>query len=152
LAAFYAHVPIAHVEAGLRSGNLEQPFPEEANRRLVDVLATYLFPPTQQAKDNLLREGHSDHKTHVTGNTGIDALLLARDLLQREPLPLPIALGDEDRLLLVTAHRRESFGAGMERICQALLELSQAHPHLRILFPVHPNPNVTRVAQHWLGG
>src|SRR5262249_21755422 len=110
------------------------------------------FPPTQQAKDNLLREGHSDHKTHVTGNTGIDALLLARDLLQREPLPLPIALGDEDRLLLVTAHRRESFGAGMERICPALLELSQAHPHLRILFPVHPNPNVTRVAQHWLGG
>ena len=152
LAAFYAHVPIAHVEAGLRSGNLEQPFPEEGNRRLVDVLAAYLFPPTQQAKDNLLREGHSEHKTHVTGNTGIDALLLARDLLQREPLALPIVLGEEDRLLLVTAHRRESFGAGMERICQALLELSQTHPHLQILFPVHPNPNVTRVAQHWLGG
>lgn len=152
LAAFYAHVPIAHVEAGLRSGNLEQPFPEEGNRRLVDVLAAYLFPPTQQARANLLREGYSADRIFVTGNTGIDALLLARDLLQKRPLPLPISLAANDRLLLVTAHRRESFGAGMERICQALVELAQQHSQLRILFPVHPNPNVVEVARRWLGG
>jgi UDP-N-acetylglucosamine 2-epimerase (non-hydrolysing) len=152
VAAFYAHVPIAHVEAGLRSGNLEQPFPEEGNRRLVDVLAAYLFPPTEQAKANLVSEGHDGDKIFVTGNTGIDALLLARDLLHRQPVSLPILLGPNDRLLLVTAHRRESFGAGMERICQAILELSRNHPQLQVLFPVHPNPNVVQVVHRWLGG
>jgi UDP-N-acetylglucosamine 2-epimerase (non-hydrolysing) len=152
LAAFYAHVPIAHVEAGLRSGNLEQPFPEEANRCLVDVLAAYFFPPTQQAKANLLKEGRDTTRIFVTGNTGIDALLLARDLLRRESARLPVELGEDARLLLVTAHRRESFGAGMERICQALLELSTMHAQLHVLFPVHPNPNVTEVVHRRLGG
>jgi UDP-N-acetylglucosamine 2-epimerase (non-hydrolysing) len=152
LAAFYARVPVAHVEAGLRSGNLEQPFPEEGNRRLVDCLAAYLFAPTSAAKQNLLKEGQAANRIFVTGNTGIDAVLLARDLLEQEPRQLPIPLADYDRLLLVTAHRRESFGAGMDRICHAVLELVETHPCLHVLFPVHPNPHVVKATESWLSG
>ncbi len=152
LAAFYARVKVAHVEAGLRSGDLARPFPEEANRRLVDVVADWLFAPTDGARDHLLREGYPGERIFVTGNTGIDALLLAADLVRREQRPLPIALAPSEKLVLVTAHRRESFGEGLRRICTALNRLTDAHPSLHVLYPVHPNPNVVAAAREVLGG
>lgn len=150
LAAFYQRVKVAHVEAGLRSFDLTQPFPEEANRRLVDVFADYLFAPTDSARDNLIAEGCQKERIFVTGNTGIDALLLARDLVRREGHPLPIALPKGARLALLTAHRRESFGDGMRRIFSAIRRLLREHANLHVLYPVHPNPNVTEAARELL--
>ncbi len=152
LAAFYRGVAVDHIEAGLRSGDLQHPFPEEANRRLADVVAANLFAPTEGARQNLLREGYPSERIFVTGNTGIDALWLARGLVEREARPLPIALERGARLALVTAHRRESFGPGLERIGRALIHLTDRHPELHILYPVHPNPNVLAAATRTLGG
>jgi len=152
LAAFYERVPVAHVEAGLRSGDLAAPFPEEGNRRLVDVVARWLFAPTSDARAHLLREGYPDDQIFVTGNTGIDALLVARDLVKRQSRPLPGDVPDGAPLALVTAHRRESFGPGMERICRAVRRLVDEEPGLHALYPVHPNPNVREVAARLLGG
>ncbi len=152
LAAFYRHVRVAHVEAGLRSGDLARPFPEEANRRLADVLSAYLLAPTGASRANLLAEGYPAGRIFVTGNTGIDALLLATDLVRREARPLPVALAPGERLALVTAHRRESFGAGLERICQALAMVLERHPDLHLLYPVHPNPNVVETTDRLLRG
>jgi UDP-N-acetylglucosamine 2-epimerase (non-hydrolysing) len=152
LAAFYERVPVAHVEAGLRSGDLAAPFPEEANRRLVDVVARWLFAPTADARAHLLREGYPAAQIFVTGNTGIDALLVARDIVKRESRPLPDGIPDDVPLALVTAHRRESFGPGMERICRAIRRLVDDEPALHALYPVHPNPNVREVAARVLGG
>jgi UDP-N-acetylglucosamine 2-epimerase (non-hydrolysing) len=150
LAAFYARVKVAHVEAGLRSGDLSRPFPEEANRRLVDVVADYLFAPTDGARDHLLREGYPRERIFVTGNTGIDALLMACELTRREQRPLPVdlqGLPPGARLALVTAHRRESFGPGLESICRALSRLVERHADLHVVYPVHPNPNVGATAR-----
>ena len=142
LAAFYAGVPVAHVEAGLRTGDLRQPFPEELNRVLTGRMASLHFAATQAAAGNLRREGISEN-VWVTGNTGIDAVLHVRDRLERGELPASGSDFDRPgkRLILVTAHRRESFGDGFERICQALLAIAD-RKDVHIVYPVHPNPNV----------
>jgi UDP-N-acetylglucosamine 2-epimerase (non-hydrolysing) len=150
LTAFYQRVPVAHVEAGLRTGQRYSPWPEELNRALVGRLATLHFAPTPAARANLEREGIAARDIHVTGNTGIDSLRWAA----RQPLSprarrwLPAA---GRRLVLVTAHRRESFGAPLEAICAALAELA-ADPRLEVVYPVHPNPNVRGPVRAALGG
>lgn len=146
MAAFYARIPVGHVEAGLRTGNMAAPWPEEMNRRLTAPLAALHFTPTAHARDNLAREGITA-EVHVTGNTVVDALLqvvakirgdaaLDAELAARFPF-----LSGERRMLLVTGHRRESFGPGFEQICKALRQLS-ARGDIDIVYPVHPNPNV----------
>lgn len=147
LAAFYRQIPIGHVEAGLRTGNLKAPWPEEANRRLTGVIADLHFPPTNKARDNLLREGVVLEQIEVTGNTVIDALLWMRDYLKRShwhPAPeSPLAaLRDDQRMILITGHRRENFGQGFERICLALAELALRYPDVQFVYPVHLNPQV----------
>ncbi len=143
LAAFYAGVPVAHVEAGLRTGDQRQPFPEEMNRVLTTRLATLHFAPTEAAAATLRSEGVARDQILVSGNTGIDAVLAVRDRLASGELQagsLP-AFDATKKLVLVTAHRRESFGAGFEGICEALLRLA-ARPDVEIVYPVHPNPHV----------
>lgn len=148
MAAYYQQIPVAHVEAGLRTGNLYSPWPEEANRRLTGTIANLHFAPTKTSEANLLREGVNPQSIMVTGNTVIDALL---DVVKRLDLDAglkakaaePSAFLDPNRrLILVTGHRRESFGGGFERICQALMEVARQHPDVDIVYPVHLNPNV----------
>lgn len=147
LAAFYAKIPVAHVEAGLRSGDIYQPFPEEANRKMVSVVATRHFAPTTEARDNLLREGVDPSKIMVTGNSVIDALLYFQALLESDTgLAREFAqkfdfLDPGRRLILVTGHRRENFEGGIDRMCNALLEIA-GRGDVQIVYPVHPNPNV----------
>jgi len=157
LAAFYNRVPVGHVEAGLRTGNLEAPWPEEANRKVTAVVTDLHFAPTERARRALLAEGVAPEKIHVTGNTVIDALLLAREKLRRDArLARRIAerfafLDRSRRLVLVTGHRRESFGLGFENICRALAELVHRHSDIEILYPVHLNPNVREPVFRILG-
>ncbi len=147
LAAYYQQIRVGHVEAGLRTGNLYSPWPEEANRKLTSVLCDFHFAPTQAAKQNLIHEGYTDNIV-VTGNTVIDALLTIKEKIDkdkslRESLASNYPFLDENKkLILVTGHRRESFGEGFERICQALVYLAKQNPELQILYPVHLNPNV----------
>ena len=142
LAAFYSRVPVAHVEAGLRTGDLRQPFPEELNRVLTARMTRLHFAATAWAADNLRREGISKN-VWITGNTGIDAVLHVRDRLERGELTASGSAFDQPgkRLVLVTAHRRESFGEGFSRICQALAAIADRND-VHIVYPVHPNPNV----------
>lgn len=152
LAAFYAGIPFGHVEAGLRSGDLAAPFPEEAMRRLTAVVTRWHFAPTAQARTALLAEGHPEAAIYVTGNTVIDALL---ETAGREPLPWPAAvppLNPAERLVLVTLHRRENFGAPLDRALAAIATFADQHPSARIVFPVHPNPHVRTTVQERLGG
>ncbi|MBF8161240.1 non-hydrolyzing UDP-N-acetylglucosamine 2-epimerase [Ectopseudomonas hydrolytica] len=147
LAAFHRQIAIGHVEAGLRTGDLRSPWPEEANRSLTGVLADLHFAPTADARDNLLREGRSPESIEVTGNTVIDALLWMRDhqrASQWQPTAdSPLAALDPDkRLVLITGHRRENFGKGFEQICQALAELAGRYPQVQFVYPVHLNPQV----------
>ncbi len=146
LAGHYAGVKVAHVEAGLRSFDLAHPFPEEAHRRLIDVFADALLVPTAQSRDNLLAEGVTPHRIHLTGNSGIDALLLARDRVLEGGVSLPVEVPPGHRLLLVTAHRRESFGAPLANVFRAVAALAAAHPDLTAVVPLHPNPNVRAAA------
>jgi UDP-N-acetylglucosamine 2-epimerase (non-hydrolysing) len=151
LGAFYRGVPVGHIEAGLRTGDSLQPFPEEMNRVLAARLATLHFAPTEAAARNLLREGVAPERVFVTGNTGIDAVLAIRDALASGELVaqgLP-ALDPRKKLILVTAHRRESFGDGLEHICRALVTLASRND-IEIVFPVHPNPNVREVVRRHL--
>jgi UDP-N-acetylglucosamine 2-epimerase (non-hydrolysing) len=141
LAAFYQRVPVAHVEAGLRTRDKHQPFPEEINRRLTSHLADFHFAPTEAARKNLLAEGVDPGRIWVTGNTAIDALFLT---LERAPQSSPEP-DDPGRMLLLTAHRRENHGAPMERICRAVLELLDRFGDLRVVFPVHPSPRVRNI-------
>ncbi|WP_113632697.1 UDP-N-acetylglucosamine 2-epimerase (non-hydrolyzing) [Pectobacterium peruviense] len=149
LAAFYQRIPVGHVEAGLRTGNLYSPWPEEANRKLTGHLAMYHFAPTEHSRQNLLREHLSDRHIVVTGNTVIDALFWVRDRILgdaslRRSLDEKYAFLDSSkRLILVTGHRRESFGSGFERICGALADIARRHPEVQIVYPVHLNPNVS---------
>ena len=136
LAAFYNRVPVAHVEAGLRTGDLHSPFPEEANRSLTTRISDLHFAPTDAARDNLLREGIAAAAIVVTGNTGIDALRLTLDR------PRDAADQSVGRYILVTAHRRESHGLPMGRICEAIRVLLDRHPDLTVLLPMHPSPPV----------
>ncbi len=155
LAAFYERVPVAHVEAGLRSGDLYSPFPEEANRKLTDQLTRIFFAPTEPARRALLAEGFPAAAIHVTGNTVIDALLHARAIVERTPPPIPgldeRALAGK-RIVLVTGHRRESFGETFEGICRALRRLVEARPDVAVVYPVHLNPNVRAPVARLLGG
>jgi UDP-N-acetylglucosamine 2-epimerase (non-hydrolysing) len=142
LAGFYKNVPVAHVEAGLRTGDPRQPFPEEMNRVLVSRLASLHFAPTDASAQNLIREGIDASKVFVTGNTAIDSVLYVRDAIETGAFkPKLPALIPDKKLVLVTAHRRESFGAGFESICRALTRLA-ARPDVEVIYPVHPNPNV----------
>lgn len=148
LACFYRHIPFAHVEAGLRTGDLRNPFPEEANRVIAGSLARWHYAPTERARQNLLRAGVSGRDILVTGNTVIDALIMAAE---KAPA-LDFAIAPERRLVLVTAHRRENFGEPFERICLALRRLARDNPEVVFLYPVHPNPNVSENARGILGG
>lgn len=148
LAAYYEQIAVGHIEAGLRTGNIYSPWPEEANRRLTSSLTTYHFAPTKTSKDNLLRENISEKDIHITGNTVIDALLMIKNKIQRNMAlnkelrsQFPF-LDDAKKMILVTGHRRESFGSGFERICEALAIIANLHPEVQIVYPVHLNPNV----------
>ncbi|MBC7192118.1 UDP-N-acetylglucosamine 2-epimerase (non-hydrolyzing) [Marinobacter sp.] len=160
LAAYYQQIPVFHVEAGLRTGNIYAPWPEEMNRRIVGTLANLHFAPTPKAAENLAREGVSPETILVTGNTVIDALLQTVDTLNRQDAlrrTCREATGIDHvpphrHLLLVTGHRRENFGAGFQSICQALRELATRHPDLAIVYPVHLNPNVRQPVHDWLSG
>ena len=158
LAAFYERIPVAHVEAGLRTGNLQSPWPEEANRKLTGALAGLHFAPTEIARDNLLAEGVDPGSIHVTGNTVIDALQNVVAHLEDAGAGLfdgqalqPVIEGSS-RLVLVTGHRRESFGQGFENICAALAQLARQYPDCQIVYPVHLNPNVQAPVQRVLSG
>ena len=154
LAGFYAQVPVAHVEAGLRSGDLANPFPEEANRQIIDAVSAILLPPTAQAQANLLRAGFTAEKCPITGNTVVDAL----QLLCATHAPVLDGSGIEDadldgrRLILVTTHRRESWGGDLEAICSAIRDIVQRWAKVIVALPVHPNPNVERPVCQLLGG
>lgn len=174
LAAFYHGIPIGHVEAGLRTGNLKAPWPEEANRVLTSRLVDLHFAPTEGARNNLLAEGIDAKKIHVTGNTVIDALLWVRDKVEgnaemREKLLHTYSVREDfacdflaccpeskrqgtGRLLLVTAHRRESFREGLLNICRAIRQMVAKYPDVGVLYPVHLNPNVQEPVQRMLSG
>ncbi len=146
LACFYHHIPIGHIEAGLRTWDLQNPFPEEANRVIAGKFARWHFAPTEGSRQNLLREGVSDFDITVTGNTVVDALLMTA---QKE-LKSSVPIDPSKRLVLVTSHRRENFGEPFVRICCALRTLAENNPKVNFLYPVHPNPNVKDVAQSFL--
>lgn len=152
LAAFYAKIPVGHVEAGLRTGDPFEPFPEEINRILTGRIATLHFAATEGAAQNLDREGVDPSMTAVTGNTGIDAVLYIKHLLQTGKLSglNGLRFNASKKLIVVTAHRRESFGAGFEQICAAILRLAK-RDDVEIIYPVHPNPNVCRTVNTYLG-
>ena len=147
LACFYHRIPFGHVEAGLRTWDMQNPFPEEANRVIAGRLARWHFAPTESSRQNLLREGVGDADIVVTGNTVIDALLMTAS----KEVELGIALDGTKRLVLVTSHRRENFGEPFRNICRALRTLAEKNADIQILYPVHPNPNVKDVAHEMLG-
>jgi UDP-N-acetylglucosamine 2-epimerase (non-hydrolysing) len=141
LACFYRRIPFGHVEAGLRTGNLESPFPEEMNRVAVTRLTRWHFAPTEAARQNLCREGVPDADITVSGNTVIDALLQ----VAARSVPLDVPLDPARRLVLVTAHRRENFGERFRSVCRAIRAIADRNADVQVLYPVHPNPNVRRV-------
>lgn len=158
LAAFYHRIPIAHVEAGLRTWDINSPWPEEANRKLAGSLSNLHFAPTEQAQRNLLKEGVAPENIYVTGNTVIDALMEIIHKLDKEP-ELTLLLNEEysylnngNRIILVTGHRRENFGAGFTRICQSLANIAKRRPDINIVYPVHLNPNVQQTVHALLDG
>lgn len=157
LAAFYQRIPVGHVEAGLRTGDLYSPWPEEANRTLTGRLAMYHFAPTEDARQNLLREHIAENHIFVTGNTVVDALISVRDRVMadnnlRDSLAKQYSFLDSDKkLILVTGHRRESFGEGFEQICKALAEIAARNQNVQIVYPVHMNPNVLEPVKRILG-
>ncbi|WP_038160397.1 non-hydrolyzing UDP-N-acetylglucosamine 2-epimerase [Trabulsiella guamensis] len=157
LAAFYQRIPVGHVEAGLRTGDLYSPWPEEANRTLTGHLAVWHFAPTENSRQNLLRENLQDKQIFVTGNTVIDALFWVRDRVLTDA-SLHAGLSEQypfldasKKMILVTGHRRESFGRGFEQICHALAEIAAQHPDVQIVYPVHLNPNVSEPVNRILG-
>ena len=147
LACFYRRIPFGHVEAGLRTWDMQNPFPEEANRVIAGKLARWHFAPTEGSRQNLLREGVSDSDIIVTGNTVIDALLMTA----AKDLEIGIDLDANKRLVLITSHRRENFGEPFRNICRALGTLAERNQDVQFLYPVHPNPNVKDVAHEMLG-
>jgi len=156
LAAFYARVKVGHIEAGLRTYNKFAPYPEEINRQLATRLSDYHFAPTEVSKANLVKEGVDSASVIVTGNTVIDALLTVAEQVRRERPSTPEDLNLErlgsKRLILITGHRRESFGEGFEQICQAIAELARRYPDVEIVYPVHLNPNVREPVFRILAG
>ena len=158
LAAYYRQIPVGHVEAGLRTDTIYEPFPEEMNRRLTGVIAQHHFAPTPLARQNLLREGKAPASIVVTGNTVIDAFLWVHGRLRAEDLPPAPAASDgaprgpTPKLIFVEAHRRENLGAPMESICRAIATVVDRHPEVSVLWPVHPNPAVVEVVRRVLDG
>jgi UDP-N-acetylglucosamine 2-epimerase (non-hydrolysing) len=154
LAAFYARVPVGHVEAGLRTYDFDAPWPEEMNRRLIDPISRWCFAPTEKARANLLSEKTSGERVFVTGNTVIDTLLWMRDRVRAEPPELPPGLTEAiagREMVLVTGHRRESFGEGFENICYAIRQIAEEFPQAVFVYPVHMNPNVREPVGRILG-
>jgi UDP-N-acetylglucosamine 2-epimerase (non-hydrolysing) len=158
LAAYYEQIAVGHVEAGLRTGDIYSPWPEEGNRKLTGALARYHFAPTKTSRDNLLAENYEDSNIHVTGNTVIDALMLTKDKFKssariEHSLSEKFSfIDDNKKLILVTGHRRENFGDGFERICKALVEVAQLHVDVQVIFPVHLNPKVQEPVNRLLSG
>jgi UDP-N-acetylglucosamine 2-epimerase (non-hydrolysing) len=153
LSASYAHIPVAHVEAGLRTHDLDSPFPEEINRLIIDRVSDLLFAPTRAAVGNLAREGVDDKRIHLTGNTIVDAVRLVREMRGADALPEHLrGTIKAERLILVTCHRRENFGTRFNSICAALKDIATVNADVRIIYPVHPNPNVQEAAYHQLSG
>ncbi|MBI5373853.1 MAG: UDP-N-acetylglucosamine 2-epimerase (non-hydrolyzing) [Candidatus Schekmanbacteria bacterium] len=153
LAAFYQRIPVAHIEAGLRTNDKFQPFPEEINRRLTSAIADIHFPPTPESKRNLLREGIPSSKIYVTGNTVIDALFITTEMIKKRIKSVPRELKGIDfskKVILVTGHRRENFGEGFENICRALKEIA-GKKGVEVVYPVHMNPNVREPVNRLLG-
>lgn len=161
LAAFYQQIPVGHIEAGLRTYDMLSPWPEEMNRQVTDRICTYYFAPTEQSKQNLLLENIAEKKIFITGNTVIDALLMAVDMIAEKPgmkaqiekelCEKGYAVGERD-YILVTGHRRENFGEGFLHICKAIKELASLHPEMDIVYPVHLNPNVQKPVYELLSG
>ena len=161
LAAFYMQIPVGHVEAGLRTHNMLSPWPEEMNRQVTDRICTYYFAPTEQSKKNLLQENIDEKKIFITGNTVIDALLMAVDIISstsgmeekiaKEFQEKGYTVGNRE-YILVTGHRRENFGEGFLHICKAIKELAALHPDMDIVYPVHLNPNVQKPVYELLSG
>lgn len=161
LAAFYRQIPVGHVEAGLRTYNMLSPWPEEMNRQVTDRMCSYYFAPTEKSRQNLLQEHIADEKIFVTGNTVIDALLMAVDLIEKKP---NVKASIEKELqakgytlskrpyILVTGHRRENFGEGFLHICKAIRQIAEEHPEMDIVYPVHLNPNVQKPVYELLSG
>jgi UDP-N-acetylglucosamine 2-epimerase (non-hydrolysing) len=158
LAAYYEQIAVGHVEAGLRTQNIYSPWPEEGNRKLTGALTKFHFAPTETSKENLLLENYSEKDIIVTGNTVIDALLMVKDKITRDSeLTASLAakftmLDKSKKLILVTGHRRESFGGGFEDICQALAITAKKYPQAQILYPMHLNPNVREPVNRLLQG
>jgi len=153
LASFYSKIKVGHVEAGLRTGDIYNPWPEEANRQITGVLANYHFAPTNTSANNLLKENKDPNSIVITGNTVIDALFLALDKIEKnltlknqiiEKINSEYKLDDNKKIILVTGHRRENFGQGFINICEALKTLAINNPHVDIVYPVHLNPNVKK--------
>ena len=158
LASYYEQIDIGHVEAGLRTGNIYSPWPEEGNRKLTGALAKYHFAPTETSQGNLFAESVCSEKVIVTGNTVIDSLLLVKEKIENDDClkselakQFPI-LDDKKKLVLVTGHRRESFGGGFERICEALALTAKQNPDVQVIYPVHLNPNVREPVNRILSG
>ena len=149
MSGFYEQIPVGHVEAGLRSGDMYAPYPEEFNRRALSLAAAWHFAPTPGAADNLLQEGTDPKLIHVTGNTVVDALLHMREEIRREPPCLPenleAVLRAKAPYVLITGHRRENFGQGVEDMCTAIAGLARSHPDCFFIYPVHRNPHVRDV-------
>ena len=158
LAAYYKQIKIGHIEAGLRTGNIYSPWPEEANRKLTSVITNYHFAPTEESKINLLKEGVLEKNISVTGNTVIDALFwIKKQLKENQALKKDLLsefsyLSENKKLILVTGHRRESFGDGFERICEAIKQIANKHPEAQIIYPTHLNPNVQEPTKRLLSG
>jgi len=155
LASYYAGIPIGHVEAGLRTGDKFAPFPEEINRQLADRLADLHFAPTKKARENLVQESLRPEGIVVTGNTSIDALLWIQQEIRSgnlKPNPSLLDIEPDRRIVLITAHRRESFGKGFENICLAIRDLGERYPETLFVYPVHLNPNVQEPVQRHLSG
>jgi len=158
LAAYYERITVGHVEAGLRTGDIYSPWPEEGNRKLTGSLTKFHFSPTETSKQNLLMESYAESDIHVTGNTVIDALFMIKNKIDKndglnDELTAQFPMLDESkRLILVTGHRRESFGGGFERICEALAITAKSYPNAQILYPMHLNPNVREPVNRILNG
>ena len=160
LAGFYSQIPVGHVEAGLRTGDLTAPFPEEGNRVLTDAITTFHFAPTKRASDNIKKENISDQHIYITGNTVIDALLWMKTRLDNRPIKKVYASANflfepenlDKKIVLITGHRRESFGDGFLRICQSIQQLAQQNPEIHLIYPVHLNPNVQKPVYELLSG
>lgn len=161
LAAFYRQIPIGHVEAGLRTYNMLSPWPEEMNRQVTDRMCSYYFAPTEKSRHNLLQENIADEKIFVTGNTVIDALLMAVNIIEENQYIKNSIIGElqakgytvgQRPYILVTGHRRENFGDGFLHICQAIRQIAAEHPEVDIVYPVHLNPNVQKPVYELLSG